>query len=279
MKTAIVTDSTAYLPEPERDRLGIRMIPLSVTIEGITYEEEVDLKADRFYDLVREGELPKTSQPPIGKFADCFEKLREQGYESAVVVTLSSGISGTYTSAGQAGELVDGLDVHVFDSEIACMPQGFYVLRAAKMARDGASAEEILAELADMKKTLRAYFMADDLAHLQRGGRLSGAQALIGGLLQVKPLLHFKDRVIVPFEKVRTRKKALNRIAELLAQDAEDGPLEASIIHANRPEDAEAWREELSGKFPEVEFVISYFGPVIGTHLGEGSMGLGWVKK
>jgi DegV family protein with EDD domain len=279
MKTAIVTDSTAYLPGPERDRLGVRMVPLSVTINGKTYEEEVDLEADQFYDLVKEGELPKTSQPPIGKFADCFESLKEEGFDAAVVVTLSSGISGTFTSAVQAGNLVDGLDVQVFDSEIACMPQGFYVLRAARMAIEGASPEAIMVELEEMKKTLSAYFMVDDLSHLQRGGRLSGAQALIGGLLQVKPLLHFKDRVIVPFEKIRTRKKAMNRIADLLAQDTGGGPLEAAIIHANRREDAEAWRAELSGKFPNVEFEISHFGPVIATHLGEGAMGLGWVRK
>ncbi|WP_213422280.1 DegV family protein [Bhargavaea massiliensis] len=279
MKTAIVTDSTAYLSGPERHRLGIRMVPLSVTIDGKAYEEEVDLEADQFYDLVREGELPKTSQPPIGKFADCFQALKNEGFDAAVVVTLSSGISGTFTSAIQAGELVEGLDVHVFDSEIACMPQGFYVLRAAKMARRGDLPEEIVTELKEMRKSLRAYFMVDDLSHLQRGGRLSGAQALIGGLLQVKPLLHFKDRVIVPFEKIRTRKKAMNRIADLLSQDADNGPLEAAIIHANRSEDAEVWRAELSRKFPDVEFVVSYFGPVIGTHLGEGAMGLGWVKK
>ncbi|KZE38386.1 fatty acid-binding protein DegV [Bhargavaea cecembensis] len=279
MKTAIVTDSTAYLPGPERDRLGIRMVPLSVTIDGKTYEEEVDLETDRFYDLVKEGELPKTSQPPIGKFTKCFESLREEGFDAVVVVTLSSGISGTFNSAVQAGDLVDDLDVRVFDSEIACMPQGFYVTRAAGMAIEGASPESIMAELNRMKKNLSAYFMVDDLSHLQRGGRLSGAQALIGGLLQVKPLLHFEDRVIVPFEKIRTRKKAMNRIADLLARDTEEGPLEAAIIHANRREDAEAWRAELSGKFPDVDITISHFGPVIGTHLGEGAMGLGWVKK
>lgn len=279
MKTAIVTDSTAYLPGPERDRLGIRMVPLSVTIDGNTYEEEVDLEAGKFYDLVREGDLPKTSQPPIGKFADCFEALKNEGFEAVVVITLSSGISGTFASASQAGDLVDGLKVHLFDSEIACMPQGFYVLRAAEMARNGAETAAILTELEEMKKSLRAYFMVDDLAHLQRGGRLSGAQALIGGLLQVKPLLHFKDKVIVPFEKIRTRKKAMNRIAELLSQDTGNGPLEAAIIHANRKQEAEEWRTELSLKFPDVDFRISYFGPVIGTHLGEGAMGLGWVKK
>ena len=97
-----------------------------------------------------------------------------------------------------------------------------------------------------MKKTMRAYFMVDDLTHLQRGGRLIRAQALIGGLLQVKPILHFQEKVIVPFEKIRTRKKAMKRIVDMLAEDAAKMPLEAAIIHANRPEDAEVWHAELS---------------------------------
>ena len=130
-----------------------------------------------------------------------------------------------------------------------------------------------------MKKTMRAYFMVDDLTHLQRGGRLSSAQALIGGLLQVKPVLHFQEKVIVPFEKIRTRKKAMKRIADLLAEDAAKMPLEAAIIHGNCPKDAAIWLEELSAQLPDVEFTISHFGPVIGTHLGEGAMGLGWVKE
>jgi len=122
--------------------------------------------------------------------------------------------------------------------------------------------------------------MVDDLSHLQRGGRLSSAQALIGSLLQVKPLLHFEEKVIVPFEKIRTRKKAMKRIVELLEEDVKSGdPYRAAIIHANREEEANEWKAELEALFPNVEFMISYFGPVIGTHLGEGSMGLGWVKK
>jgi DegV family protein with EDD domain len=131
-----------------------------------------------------------------------------------------------------------------------------------------------------MKQYVRAYFMVDDLSHLQRGGRLSSAQALIGSLLQVKPLLHFVDKMIVPFEKIRTKKRAMKRIEELLAEAVKGGePFEAVIIHANREEDAKAWMTELGSKFPNVEFTISYFGAVIGTHLGEGAMGMGWSKK
>ncbi|WP_318615803.1 DegV family protein [Sporosarcina sp. YIM B06819] len=279
MKTAIVTDSTAYLPTHLREELDIHMIPLTVTLNGEAYDEEIDLTTTDFYDKVRgDGPLPKTSQPPVGKFVELYESLRET-HDAIISIHLSSGISGTYAGAGQAGEMVEGIDVYAFDSEISCYPQGFYVLRAAQLAQQGVTPDAIMAELAEMKQTLRAYFMVDDLAHLQRGGRLSSAQALIGGLLQVKPLLHFREKVIVPFEKIRTRKKAMKRIVDLLAEDAAKMPLEAVIIHGNQPEGAEALLSELTEQLPDVQFTISHFGPVIGTHLGDGAMGLGWVKR
>ncbi|WP_203245934.1 DegV family protein [Sporosarcina beigongshangi] len=279
MKTAIVTDSTAYLPAHLLKELDIHMIPLTVTLDGEAFEEEIDLTTTDFYDKVRgDGPLPKTSQPPIGKFVELYESLKAT-HDEVISIHLSSGISGTYAGAEQAGQMVEGIKVHTFDSEISCYPQGFYVLRAAQLAQQGVTPDAILTELATMKQTLRAYFMVDDLTHLQRGGRLSSAQALIGGLLQVKPLLHFHEKVIVPFEKVRTRKKAMKRIADLLAEDAASLPLEAVIIHGNQPEEAEAWLTELTEQLPDVQFTISHFGPVIGTHLGEGAMGLGWVKR
>ena len=279
MKTAIVTDSTAYLPPYILEKLDIHTIPLTVTIDGQAYDEEVDLTSEEFYDKVRgEGPLPKTSQPPVGRFVELFESLKVN-HEAIISIHLSSGISGTYAGAVQAGDMVEGVDVRAFDSELSCYVQGFYVIRAAEMAKEGATPDEIMDELEEMKKTTRAYFMVDDLAHLQRGGRLSSAQALIGGLLQVKPVLHFQNKVIVPFEKIRTRKKAMKRIADMLAEDAEKYPLDAAIIHANRPEEAQIWKQELSERLPDVNFTISHFGPVIGTHLGEGSMGLGWTKR
>jgi DegV family protein with EDD domain len=279
VKTAIVTDSTAYLPPYILENLDIHVIPLTVTIDGQAYEEEVNLTSADFYDKVRgEGPLPKTSQPPVGKFVELFESLKADN-DAIISIHLSSGISGTYAGAIQAGEMTEGIDVRTFDSELSCYIQGFYVIRAAEMAKEGATPDEIMAELGEMKKTTRAYFMVDDLAHLQRGGRLSSAQALIGGLLQVKPILHFQDKVIVPFEKIRTRKKAMKRIADMLAEDAEKMPLDAAIIHANQPKEAEIWLAELSERLPDVNFTISHFGPVIGTHLGEGSMGLGWTRR
>ncbi|TFD95781.1 DegV family protein [Jeotgalibacillus sp. R-1-5s-1] len=280
MKTAIVTDSTAYIPKELRERLSIHMVPLCVIINGETYEEEVDLTTDEFYEAVRgDGDLPTTSQPPVGRFAALFEELAKD-YNEVISIHLSSGISGTFSGAVQAGEMVDDITVYPFDSEISCMVQGMFVIEAAEMAQNGAGAQEILARLNDLKETTRAYFMVDNLSHLQRGGRLSNAQAIIGSLLQVKPLLHFVDTKIEPFEKIRTRKKAMKRIVDLLKEDAQKHEaLQAVIIHANREQEAIEWKDEISAELPNVSFRISHFGPVIGTHLGEGSMGLGWMKK
>ncbi|CEG22216.1 DegV domain-containing protein [Planococcus massiliensis] len=278
MRTAIVTDSTAYIPEEIRRAENIHMVPLQVTFGNESFAEEEELHVDDFYKKA-EQELPKTSQPPIGEFVTKYQELAKE-YDEIVSIHLSSGISGTFQGAQQANELVKDVEVFAFDTEISCAMQGFYALKAAELSRAGADAATIIQALNEMKKTMRAYFMVEDLNHLRRGGRLSNAQAIVGGLLQIKPLLHFQDKLIVPFEKIRTRKKAMKRIEGMLGEDVQAGiPLKAAIIHANRPDDAQAWYEELHEQYPEVEFVISYFGPVIGTHLGEGSMGLGWVRK
>jgi DegV family protein with EDD domain len=279
MKTAVVTDSTAYIPKELRDKWNIQMIPLNVIFEGEVYQEEIDIQAEEFFEEVKQRELPTTSQPPVGQFVELFEKLSEE-HDAVISIHLSSGISGTFQGAAAAGNMVDSIKVYTFDSEISCMIQGFYALEAAEWAARGEQPESIIKRLKELKKSTRAYFMVDDLSHLQRGGRLSSAQAFIGSLLQVKPLLHFENKVIVPFEKIRTRKKAMKRIVDLLREDTQsDSEYQAVIIHANREKEAIEWMDELTPQFPNVEFRISYFGPVIGTHLGEGAMALGWMKK
>jgi len=280
MKTAIVTDSTAYIPQQIREKYDIQMIPLSVNFGTESYQEEIEITSEQFFEKMRgQQQLPTTSQPPVGKFVELFEALSKE-YDAVISIHLSSGISGTYNGAATAGDMVENIDVYAYDSEISCMVQGFYALEAAEMAHEGADPKDILARMDEMKKTINAYFMVDDLSNLQKGGRLSGAQALIGSLLQVKPILHFENKVIVPFEKVRTRKKALNRVFELLDEVADHNePMRVVVIHANRPEEAEKMQQELSAKYPNVECMISYFGPVIGTHLGEGAVGVGWYKK
>ncbi|MFC3041293.1 DegV family protein [Virgibacillus xinjiangensis] len=280
MRVAVMTDSTAYIPKSIRAHHDIHMIPLSVIFDDQTYEEEVDLTTREFYEKMRETtELPKTSQPSIGLITAKLEELAET-YDALISVHLSSGISGTYQAVASAGEMVEGIEVYPYDSEISCMPQGFYALEAAELAKEGRDPEEIIRRLDQMKQSMHAYLMVDDLTNLQRGGRLTGAQALVGSLLKVKPVLHFVDKQIVPYEKIRTRKKAINRIVGLLEEEADKGKdLHAVFIHANDEEAAVELRDRFLEKHPTCEATISYFGPVIGTHLGEGAIGVGWYTK
>lgn len=280
MTVAVVTDSTAYIPEEQRKALGIHMVPLSVTFGNETYREEIDITADEFYQKVREDEeLPKTSQPSIGLVTELLNELAKD-HDEVIFVTLSSGISGTYQTVITANTMADGIEVTAYDSEISCYAQGYYAIEAATLAKQGKSSKEILARLDEIKQTLRAYFVVDDLTHLQRGGRLSGAQAFIGSMLQVKPILHFVDKKIVPFEKIRTKKKALKRVFELLDEDASKGAsLRLVVIHANREQEAFSIKEDIEKQYPHITVDISYFGPVIGTHLGEGAIGLGWYQE
>ncbi|MBB6453635.1 DegV family protein with EDD domain [Salirhabdus euzebyi] len=280
MKTAVLTDSTAYIPEDIREELDIHMVPLNVIFGDESYREEIDINTDEFYDKLKTSEeLPKTSQPSIGYVAEKFEELAKE-YDAVVAIHLSSGVSGTYQGSVAAADMVDGIKVYPYDSEISAMAQGFYVLEAAKMAKEGVGPEKIIERLDEIKKTNHAYFMVDELTNLHKGGRLSGTQAMIGSLLQVKPILHFVDGKIEPFEKIRTRKKALNRLRQLFDETASKGvQVEACVIHAKRLEEAKQWKKDLEEKYPNVTVAISHFGPVVGTHLGEGAIGLTWYEK
>ncbi|GER68768.1 hypothetical protein BpJC7_00710 [Weizmannia acidilactici] len=280
MRTVIVTDSTAYIPQEIRERYSIYMIPLNVIFGREEYREEIDITADEFFEKMRTSDkLPTSSQPSTGQFVELFEQLSKD-YDAIISIHLSKKISGTYQGAITAAGMVEGVKVYPYNSGWSCMAQGFFAIDAAKMALEGKEPEEILARLDELKASTKAYFMVNDLTHLQRGGRLSGSQALIGSLLKIKPLLTFVDDEIVPFEKIRTQKKALNRIYDLLAEDVNKGfPLKCSIIHANRKEQALEIKDELEIRFPTVDFSISYFGPVIATHLGEGAIGIAWMLK
>ena len=275
-----MTDSTAYIPIELSEKFNIHIIPLSVIFDNVSYQEEIDLTTAEFYQKVKESnELPTTSQPPVGVILEKLEELAKD-YDSVISIHLSSGISGTYQAVVSAGKMVEGIEVYAFDSEVSAMPQGFYALEAAEMALQGKSPTEILKSLKQMKNKIRAYFMVDNLTNLQRGGRLSNAQALIGGLLHIKPVLHFVDKVIVPFEKIRTRKKAINRIISMLEKDASLGGITKVVfIHGNDEQSAIELRNDFRKKYPTIETMISYFGPVIGTHLGEGAIGVSWYAK
>ncbi|WP_099222601.1 DegV family protein [Listeria costaricensis] len=280
-KIAVVTDSTAYIPKEQLAQYDIHIVPLSVTVGGQSFKEEKELSTEDFYAYAKQSEaFPTSSQPAPGDFIHLFEQLKSNGIETIITIHLSSEISGTYQNAVSAGSLVDGINVIAIDSGISCMAQGMLVLKAAEGVSSGKSVQEIQQDIAALLEVMDAYFMVDDLNNLARGGRLNGAQAMIGSLLQIKPILHFEEKKIELFEKVRTQKKALKRIEELLAEAVEKNQAQrAYVIHGNCPEKGLKWMNELQTNFPSVEFKLSYFGPVIGTHLGEGALGLTWSIK
>lgn len=280
MSIAIVTDSTSYIPQDLAEKYAIHMIPLSVIFGNETYREEIDITTEEFYEKVaQEKELPSTSQPAIGNFVDLFEELAKE-HDHIISIHLSRKFSGTFDAAKSASTMVENVEVHVYDSELSCMPQGFLAIKASELVQAGKSVAEIIATLDEIKRSTRTYFMVDDLSHLHRGGRLNSAQALLGSMLNIKPILHIVDGLIVPFEKIRTRKKAIRRIMNMLEEDAAKKQVQRVVfIHANNEQAAIELRDSFAEKYPQIETVISYFGPVIGTHLGQGSLGVAWYTE
>lgn len=176
--------------------------------------------------------------------------------------------------------MVDGLNVHPFDSEVSCRPEGYYAIKAAKLIKEGKTSSEIISALNEMKKVSDAYFMADDLSHLQRSGRLSGAQAVVGSLLQVKPLLHFDNKVIVPFQKIRTYKKVVSRMYELFDEyykQHEGEHITVCVLHVDALDKAEEIKKCVEENYSNVTVDIDGISPVISTHLGLGAVAIGWT--
>lgn len=284
MKIAVVTDSTAYLSDEEVAANNIRVVPIPVIIDGQSYREGIDITTSEFYDKLRHSSsFPSTSQPPLGEMITLYDQLASEGYEAVISIHLSSTISGFVNSLRQIdGQLSSNIQVVPYDSQLTVKVMGYLVIAAAQMVKEGKSITEIVDALDALRKTINNVFIVDDLQNLVRGGRLSNASAFIGSLLKIKPLLtmHTPSHEIEAFEKVRSTKKALARCEELFDQSIQqvDYPLRAIVIHANDEPAAIKWRDKLSAKYPDIPFEISYFGPVIGTHLGEKALAIAWMR-
>lgn len=282
MKIAVVTDSTSYIDESYLHEHKITTIPLNIVFGQASYAELEEISVEEFYEKMRTTDVfPKTSQPAIGQVIETFEKLMET-HDGIICVNLSSGISGSYQTFCTAAQMVSEDKIKVFDSEGSCALQAWYIYEAVRLRDTDKSLEDIMVYLKQMRTCIHAYFIVDDLNHLQRGGRLSSAAALIGGLLQVKPILHFENKVIVPFEKIRTRKKAIKRIYELMDQDAKQGKkFHVCVVNGDCSEDGKEIVKEIQNLFSENVVTISesFFGPVIGSHLGPGSLAITWYMR
>ncbi|ASS73927.1 hypothetical protein CIG75_02325 [Tumebacillus algifaecis] len=272
-KIAIVTDSTAYLPTDTIHKYGITVVPLMVNFGQESFKEGVDFTADQFFArLATEKNLPTTSQPSVGEMVQAYERLLET-HDAVIGIFISSQLSGTAHSAETAARMVEG-DITVIDSKITASGQARLVLTACEMIEQGQDKEAIVAKLNSMVETIKAYFIVDSLEHLHRGGRVSGASALIGSLLQVKPILHVEDGKLELFEKVRTRKKSLARITDLVKEKRDSTKhLTLTIVYTDNPADAAEVTEQAKASFPDATITTAQLGPVIGTHVGPGLLG------
>ncbi len=273
-RVAIVTDSTADLPEALRTQLGITMVPLNVHIGSESFRDQIDLTTDEFMRrLADTRNLPSTSQPSAGLFEQTFREI-EQDHDAIVCVLISSRLSGTVQSAQVAADAVrDAVHVEVVDSLSASLGCGFQVLHAHRLAEQGLGAEEIATRLRSQTANYHVVFFVETLDHLRRGGRIGKAASLVGSMLKLKPLLRIDEGQVVPFERTRTRKRAI----EALVEFAENMPEveRIGVLHNTTPEDAERLSERVRLLArAESEVPVAQFGPVLGTHVGPGTLGL-----
>ncbi|MGQ7392583.1 DegV family protein [Streptococcus suis] len=277
MKLAVITDSSAVLQPTTLANKDVFVLPIPVTIDEESFVEGQNLTAEEFYQKMAASEdLPKTSQPSLLELEEILTALQANGYTHAVGLFLSSGISGFYQNIQYLADEFEGLTIAFPDSKITSAPLGMMVENVLKWAAAGQSFEEICAKLDQQIAQTSAFIMVDDLDHLVKGGRLSNAAAILGNLLSIKPILYFTDEgKIEVYEKVRTEKKAVRRLLEILQEKTSDGNYQLAIIHANCPEKADRFKEQLEQVGVTSQLPIVSFGSVIGTHLGEGAIAFG----
>ena len=280
--TAVVCDTTAYLPTDLLVARGIQTISLYVTVDGVQERESEIADYAAFYERLRASEDgATTSQPSVGDFAAVYEPLLEQGRE-IVSIHISAGISGTFEAAGQARERLiaegrGGERIHLFDSRSACGGMGYSVLAAAAAARAGGDGKAVLARAERAREELKMWFAIDTLEYLRRGGRIGGARAWIGSALKIKPILTLEEE-ITPVERVRTRARSIERLRDYARQRHESG-LDAWVVqHIQDFDTASALADDCHEIFGCDPVYISEIGPVIGAHVGPGLIGVGSVS-
>ena len=279
MKLAVITDSSAFLQAETLRKEDLFMLDIPVNIDGQEYVEGVNLTAQEFYEkMASASELPKTSQPSIAKLDEILSSLKAKGYTHALGLFLSYGISGFYQNIQYMKDEFEGLTIAFPDTRITSAPLGYMAESVFKWVEQGDGFESILDKVTEQIENTSAFIMVDDLDHLVKGGRLSNGAAILGNLLSIKPILYFNDQgVIEVYEKVRTEKKATKRLVEIVKEATANGNYQITVIHGNAPQKAADLRQLLIDGGVATDVSIATFGSVIGTHLGEGSIALGYT--
>ena len=272
-RVAIVTDSTADLPPTLASARSVTVVPLTLNLDGRSLLDGVDISPAEFYRRLPGATThPTTSQPSPGAFAEKYSALL-QNHDDVVSLHISEKLSGTVASARQAADMTDPLRVHVIDTGLVSMSLGLVTLVAATLAARGEDAAAIESQVTSMAPNVQTYFSVATLEFLRRGGRIGRANALLGSVLQVKPVLCIRDGLVTPLERVRTFERALNRIIDLTREVNRGQGLCLIVGHADAEADAERVGRELE---PIAEtLLIQPLGPVVGAHAGPGVVGVG----
>ncbi len=278
-KIKIVTDSTADLSQEVIAKYDIHVLPLSISVNGQTYLDRVDLQPDEFIEeMAKSKELPKTSQPAMGTFIEMYEKLGEDGSE-VLSIHMTGGMSGTVATANSAASMTD-TKVTVVDSQFISHALAYQVIEAAKMAKEERSLEDILKRIDEVRKNTRLYVVVDTLENLVKGGRIGKGKAFIGSLLNIKPIANLDGGAYNPVTKVRSQGQVVKTLAKLFEQDTAGKVIKAvAVPHAKAiplAESVKAAVEKVSG-FTESE--IFFTTPIISTHTGPGAIGFMYLAE
>lgn len=277
-RVAVITDSSAYLPQEIVEELDLHIVPLTLHWQGESYRDGEDIRAEEFYERLAEAnDLPTTSQVTVGEFERLFQELLERDF-AIIAMLISSGISGTVESAIQAKENFPDAPIVVMDSKLVSMALGFMVMAVARAAKTGASLEECQALAEEVYPKIGVYFTVDTLKYLNKGGRINTAKRLLGSALNIKPLMEIRDGKIELVESVRSRKKALQRMLELVEKGIDSRqPVRISTFHAAADTENQQLMAEAIERFAPVETVTTFVSPVIGAHTGPGTVSIAFM--
>lgn len=274
----IITDSSAYLPKKYVDQYDIDVIPLTLTWEGKTYRDGIDISTTEFYTRLQQARsLPTTSQVPMQQFKEHIQKGLDRG-KPVLVLPISSGISASYQSALSAIQEFEGQPVELIDTKLVSMALSFMVLAAARAAEKGASLAECRAVAEESYKHIGVYFTVDTLKYLYMGGRIGGAKRLMGAALKIKPILEIRDGKIEAAASAITGKKAIAQMIAMVKSAVGDKkPVRISVFHALVPELASQIQNQLNVELQVEEGILSEVSPAIGAHVGTGTLSIAWM--
>ncbi len=275
-KIKVIVDSASGIDRLEENH-GLKVIPLKVYLDGVEYEDD-----GTFYERLEKANNFNTSQPSTGEFLTAYEEAKEEGYSDVIVVTIASGLSGTYQGAFLASQMIEGINIHVFDTRFLGVLEAKIALMAKEMVEEGKDVDTIIASISKVRDSHDVLIGIDTLKYLVKNGRLSVASGFLGTLLKLKPILTAskEDGKILVSEKIRTKKKANERLVELFLEMAQDEELIPYFLYTNNFEEVSSIKQELIAKDPRFTSVImSELPPVIGLHAGPGTFGFGFYKK